>query len=125
MRRIVEQALLNAYWIPLNFQNAALLTIAVPAVLLRFHGIDHVAVFAMLASLVAAISMVVPPVAGEISDRLHRAGSPRRPVIVLGALVNAAGLIWMMSAASPALFTAAVIVATLGQNVSAAAYSAL
>ena len=125
MRRITEQALLNAYWIPLNFQNAALLTIAVPAVLLRFHGIDHVAVFAMLASLVAAISMVVPPVAGEISDRLHRAGSPRRPVIVLGALVNAAGLIWMMSAASPALFTAAVIVATLGQNVSAAAYSAL
>ena len=125
MRSVSGQALLNAYWIPLNFQNSALLTIAVPAVLLRFPGIDHVAVFAMLASLVAAISMVVPPVAGGISDRLHRAGSPRRPVILLGALVNAGGLLWMGTASSPLVFVLAVVVATLGQNVSAAAYSAL
>jgi MFS family permease len=125
VRKVTEQALLNAYWIPLNFQNSALLTIAVPAVILRFPGVDHVAVFAMLASLVAVISMIVPPIAGEISDRLHRAGSPRRPVILSGALVNAAGLVWMIYAPTPAVFTIAVIVATLGQNISAAAYSAL
>lgn len=125
MRKASAQALLNAYWIPLNFQNSALLTIAVPAVLLRFRGIDHVAVFAMLASVVAVISMIVPPAAGEISDRLHRAGSPRRPVILLGALINAGGLLWMMTASTTPVFTAAVVVATLGQNVSMAAYSAL
>lgn len=125
MRSVSAQALLNAYWIPLNFQNSALLAIAVPNMLLNFRGIDHVTLFAALASLVAAISMVVPPVAGEISDRLHRAGSPRRPVILLGAIVNAAGLFFMVSASTPALFTIAVIVATLGQNISAAAYSAL
>ena len=79
----------------------------------------------MLASLVAFISMVVPPIAGEISDRLHRGGKPRRPIILLGALVNAAGLVWMVFAPDTAAFTAAVVVATIGQNASQAAYSAL
>ncbi|HEY7993998.1 MAG: MFS transporter [Candidatus Eremiobacterales bacterium] len=125
MRKPGEQALLNAYWIPLNFQNAALLTIAIPAMLLHLRGVDHLRTYAMLASLVAFISMVVPPIAGEISDRLHRSGSPRRPVIILGALVNAAGLVWMVFAPDAAVFTAAVVVATIGQNASQAAYSAL
>lgn len=125
MRRPGEQALLNAYWIPLNFQNAALLTIAIPAMLLHLRGVDHLRTYAMLASLVAFISMVVPPVAGEISDRLHRGGKPRRPVILMGALVNAAGLVWMVFAPDTVAFTAAVIVATIGQNASQAAYSAL
>jgi MFS family permease len=122
---VSRQIVLNAYWIPLNFQNAALLTIAVPAALLRFRGIDYVSELALLASLVAVISMVVPPVAGEISDRLHRAGSPRRWVILLGAAVNAGALLWMIAAPAPNVFALAVVVATLGQNVSAAAYSAL
>ena len=125
MRSPSAQALLNAYWIPLNFQNSALLTIAIPAMLLKLQGVDHLATYAMLASLVAFISMVVPPIAGEISDRLHRSGSPRRPIILLGALVNALGLLWMVVAPSGGAFTAAVIVATIGQNASQAAYSAL
>lgn len=125
MRSPSAQALLNAYWIPLNFQNAALLTIAIPAMLLRLKGVDHLATYAMLASLVAFISMVVPPIAGEISDRMHRKGSPRRPIILAGALVNAIGLLWMVVAPSGFAFTAAVVVATIGQNASQAAYSAL
>jgi len=125
MRSAWRQALLNAYWIPLNFQNAALLSIVIPAMLLRFAGVDHITMLALLASLVAFISMIVPPVAGEISDRLHRAGSPRRPLILIGAVVNAGALLWMMVTKDPAAFTAAIVVATLGQNVSLAAYSAL
>jgi hypothetical protein len=58
---VSRNIVLNAYWIPLNFQNAALLTIAVPAALLRFRGIDYVSELALLASLVAVISMIVPP----------------------------------------------------------------
>ncbi len=125
MRSARAQALLNAYWAPLNFQTSALLTITIPAILLRLKTADHLATYAFLASLVAFISMVVPPIAGEISDRLHRAGSPRRPIIVGGALVNAVGLLWMAVAPSGIAFTAAVIVATIGQNASQAAYSAL
>lgn len=125
MRSPSAQALLNAYWAPLNFQTSALLTITIPAMLLRLKSADHLATYAFLASLVAFISMVVPPVAGEISDRLHRSGSPRRPIIIGGALLNAAGLLWMVVAPSGFAFTAAVVVATIGQNASQAAYSAL
>jgi len=125
MRSPAGQSLLNAYWIPLNFQNAALLTIAIPAMLLHLRGATHLQTYAMLASLVAFISMVVPPLAGEISDRYHRTGSPRRPIIIAGALVNAAGLLWMAFAPDIATFTAAVVIATIGQNASQAAYSAL
>jgi MFS family permease len=125
MRSPSAQALLNAYWIPLNFQTSALLTIAIPAMLLHLRGVDHLQTYAMLASLVGFISMVVPPVVGEISDRYHRSGSPRRPVILFGAVVNAAGLVWMVFAHDAYSFAAAVIVATIGQNASQAAYSAL
>ncbi|HYK54258.1 MAG TPA: MFS transporter [Candidatus Eremiobacteraceae bacterium] len=125
MRSPAQQSLLNAYWIPLNFQISALLTIAIPAMLLHFPGVNHLQTYAMLASLVGFISMVVPPIAGEISDRYHRTGTPRRPLIIAGALVNAAGLLWMVFAHDVATFTAAVIIATIGQNASQAAYSAL
>lgn len=125
MRSPAAQSLLNAYWIPLNFQNSALLTIAIPAMLLHLRGVNHLQTYAMLASLVAFISMVVPPIAGEISDRYHRTGSPRRPLIIAGAIVNAVGLVWMVFAPDIATFTAAVVVATIGQNASQAAYSAL
>lgn len=124
-RNVLAQSLLNFYWIPLNFQTSALLTIAVPAAILRFPRVNHVAELALLASVVAIISMVVPPLAGEISDRLHRSGSSRSGVIVGGAIVNAAALLWMIKVPSPELFGIAVVIATLGQNVSQAAYSAL
>ena len=124
MRSPAAQALLNAYWIPLNFQTSALLTIAIPAIL-RLRDANYLQTYALLASIVAFISMVVPPLAGEISDRYHRTGVPRRPLIIAGALVNAAGLVWMVFAPGIVTFTIAVIVATIGQNASQAAYSAL
>src|SRR5215472_3269556 len=121
----LKQAVLNAYWIPLNFQTTALMTISVPAAILRFPHIDRFAELAVLATLVGAISMIGQPLAGEISDRFHRRGASRAWIIVGGAVVNAAALLWMIQAPTPALFAAAVAVATIGQNVSQAAYSAL
>jgi MFS family permease len=120
-----HQALLNAYWIPLNLQNAALLTIAVPHALKGFAGINPITELAVLATLVAAISTIVLPLGGEISDRLHRAGSPRRPVIILGGAVNAVALLWMAVAHNATEFGIAIAIAALGQNISFAAYSAL
>jgi MFS family permease len=120
-----RQLVLNAYWVPLNIQNAALLTIAVPLLIRRFSGVNDIAELAMLTSLVAVISMIVPPIAGEISDRLHRAGGSRRNAILLGGFVNAAALIWMALSPEPKNFAYAVAIATLGQSVSAAAYAAL
>ena len=121
----VRQSLLNAYWIPLNFQTTALMTITVPVAIQRFPHVDVIAGVAVLATLVGAISMVGQPLAGEISDRFHRRGASRTWIIIGGAFVNALALLWMIQVPTLALFTVAVAVATLGQNVSQASYSAL
>jgi MFS family permease len=124
-RSVAFQALLNAYWIPLNFQTTALMTIAVPVAILRFPTVDKVSELALLATLVAVISMAAMPLAGEISDRWRARGTSRSPFIVGGAAVNAASLVWMMTAPTPTVFAIAVAFATLGQSASQAAYSAL
>lgn len=125
-RSFRDQSLLNAYWIPLNFQGSALLAIAVPAALLKFHsGQGHTQLFAILVSVVAAISILVPPPVGALSDHLRRRGGHRRTFILLGTALNIAGLVWLAFTGSLWAFTAALIVAVIGQSISTASYQAL
>ena len=124
-RGVRQQSLLNAFWIPINFQNSAILAIAVPADLLHIAGANHTRVLALLVSAAAALAMVVPPVAGAISDHFRRRGGLRRPVILLGAAINVAGLFWMSRVATLEPFTIALLVAVVGQSISLAAYQPL
>jgi MFS family permease len=116
--------LLNAYFVPINLQSTALMTIAVPAAIKSFPG-DHVHIYAALASAAAAMAMIVPPFAGALSDRLKTRGVNRRPMILAGAALNCFALLWMISAASAPQFGIALMVAVLGQSISLAAYQAL
>src|SRR5581483_5664284 len=59
-----KASVLNALWIPLSIQDTALMAIAVPAALLRLDPDNHLRALALLASAVAAVSMVIPPLAG-------------------------------------------------------------
>lgn len=124
-RSVKQQSLLNAYWVPINFQTAALLTIGVPAVLLRIATAHHTQALAILASVSAALSIIVPPIAGAISDHFRRRGGLRRPFILAGAVVNVAGLLWMSYPSSVSVFAAALFVAVVGQSISLAAYQPL
>lgn len=125
-RSFRDQSLLNAYWIPLNFQGSALLAIAVPAALLKFHsGQGHTQLFAILVSVVAAISILVPPPVGALSDHLRQRGGHRRTFILLGTALNAVGLVWLAFTGTLWAFTAALIVAVIGQSISTASYQAL
>ncbi|MDQ6825453.1 MAG: MFS transporter [Candidatus Eremiobacteraeota bacterium] len=117
--------LLNAFWIPINFQGSAILAIAVPAALLRIPAINHTAVLAILAAAVATVAMIVPPLAGIISDRIRQRGGKRRPMILLGAAINIAGLLWLAFPAGLHVFTAALLLVILGQSISLAAYQPL
>ena len=120
-----KSALLNAFWVPLHFQDTALITIAVPAALLQLRPADHVRVFAVLAALISFVAMIVPPVAGALSDRLRRRGIPRGAFIVGGAALDAASLIMLAEVHSLPLFAAFLLLATFAANVSLAAYQAL
>lgn len=118
-----HQALLNGYWLPINFQIAALLTIAVPAALSRFR--NHTEAQALLTSAAAVVAMIVPPIAGAVSDRFRALGTKRRTAIYLGALINAAALVWAGFAGTAPPFAAAVLLSVVGQSISLAAYQAL
>jgi MFS family permease len=122
---IRQLLLLNAFWVPLNFQGSAILAIAVPAALLRIPGINHTAVLAVLASAVATVAMIVPPIAGFISDRWRQRGIQRRSMIVAGAAINVAGLLWLAFPSSLHIFTAALLLVIFGQSISLAAYQPL
>ncbi len=118
-----DQSLLNAYWIPLNFQGSALLAIAVPAALLKFQ--NHTQQLAILVSIAAAISIFVPPPIGALSDYLRRRGGHRRPFILAGTALNAAALVWLAYTGTLWTFAAALFVAVIGQSISTATYQAL
>ncbi len=122
---IRKSLLLNAYWVPLHFQDTALITIAVPAAVVQMTPQDHVRVFAVIAALVSFVSMIVPPIAGAISDRLRRQGVPRRVPILIGAALDVACLIMMAEVHNLGLFMTFLLLATVGANISLAAYQAL
>lgn len=120
-----KSVLINAFWVPLHFQDTALIAISVPAALLTLVPRDHVRVFAVIAALVSFVSMIVPPIAGAISDKLRMRGVPRRIPIVAGAALDIACLIMMAEVHTLGLFTTFLLLATVGANVSLAAYQAL
>lgn len=122
---IRKSILLNAFWVPLHFQDTALITIAVPAAVVQLAPQDHVRVFAVIAALVSFVSMIVPPIAGAISDRLRRRGVPRRIPILIGAAVDVICLIMMAEVHDLGLFMTFLLLATIGANISLAAYQAL
>lgn len=120
-----KSVLINAFWVPLHFQDTALLAISVPAALLALAPQHHVRVFAVIAALVAFVSMIVPPIAGAVSDRLRLRGVPRRVPIMAGAALDVACLVMMAGVHNLGLFVTLLLLATVGANISLAAYQAL
>ncbi|MHB1799653.1 MAG: MFS transporter [Vulcanimicrobiaceae bacterium] len=116
---------LNAYWLPLALQDAALLAIAVPAELVHFAPTNYRNNYAVLVSLVALVNTLLPPVAGGISDRLRRIGSQRRSIVFVGAVLNVGGLALMARANSTLGLGVFLILACVGQTVAVAAYQAM
>ncbi len=110
---------------PLHFQDTALIAISVPAALLTIAPQDHVRIFAVVAALVSFVSMIVPPIAGAISDGLRARGVPRRVPIIAGAALDVACLLMMAQSHRFGMFVLFLLLATVGANVSVAAYQAL
>ncbi len=117
--------MLNLLWLPLTFQDTALMTIAVPAATLHLAPRDHVFVLAVLASISAFAAMVVPPWGGWLSDRLRRRGGSRRRFVAVGVTIDVGALIALAYAHSLLAFALLLIVATAGANLALCAYQAL
>jgi MFS family permease len=124
-REIGSWTLLNALWIPLAFQDAALLAIAVPAQLLHLVPHDYRTVLAALSSGSSVAAMLVPPLAGWFSDHLRRDGRSRKLVVAFGIALNVIALVGLALARDLGYFSLFLVVAIAAANVALAAYQAL
>lgn len=124
-REIGSWLMLNALWLPLTFQDTALMTIAVPAETVRLTSGNHVFVLAALASISALAAMIVPPLGGWFSDLLRSRGGSRRTFVAVGLAIDVAALIALSYAHSLAWFAIFLVIATAGANVALCAYQAL
>ena len=120
-----KSILQNGFWLPLFFQDTALPAIAIPASVATLAPGDHVRVLAVIVALMSFVSMIVPPIAGAISDALTRRGIPRRIPIWVGAALDVSCLIMLSQVHTVGLFLTFVLLATMGANISLAAYQAL
>ncbi|WP_026960809.1 MFS transporter [Alicyclobacillus herbarius] len=113
----------NIYAFALNFQSSALLTIAVPALLIRLSPAQHTAALAQLATLSALVAMIIPPVVGFSADRGMLGG--RHGSIRIGGALNALGLVGMYLAQDYTWFVVCCLVTMLGHSMATVAYQAL
>jgi MFS family permease len=124
-REIGAWVMLNALWLPLTFQDTALMTIAVPAATVRLAPANHVFVLSVLASIAALAAMIVPPLGGWLSDGLRRRGGSRRAFVAVGIAIDVVALITLSYSHTLASFATALVLATAGANVALCAYQAL
>lgn len=125
VRQIGAWIMLNALWLPLIFQDTALMTIAVPAATLRLAPANHVFVLAVLASIAALATMIVPPLGGWLSDALRRRGGSRRSFVAAGIVIDVAALIALSYAQSLTSFAISLVLASIGTNLALCAYQAM
>jgi len=147
---VVEHLKLSAYWFATNFLWGALLVIMLPDEVKHLVPSDRIAAIGLLGGLAALVALVVPLIAGELSDRCASRFGRRRPFIVLGVAINLVGLalmclVYTTSKALPPsgskhfvttvlfflsqpvflLFLLAYMVVQLGNNIATAAYSGI
>ena len=117
--------MINFLWLPITFQDTALLTIAVPATTARLAPANHVFVLSILASMTALATMLVPPVSGWLSDARRRRGGSRSSFVFAGLAIDVAALVGLAYANTLPAFAILLVIATLGSNIALSAYQAM
>ncbi|MBV8491624.1 MAG: MFS transporter, partial [Candidatus Eremiobacteraeota bacterium] len=125
VRDIFHWLKLNALWLPIAFQDAALMTIAVPGAVRDLEPHQYVMVASILGSIANFAAMLVPPFAGWLSDHMRRGGGQRRNFVAAGVTLNVAGLVAVANSHSLIAFGTFYVVAVIGSNVAQAAYQAM
>lgn len=90
-----QQFAISAYWLATNFLWGAMLVIMLPAEAKHLAPPFRVTALALLTGISAFIALIVPLVAGALSDRCAHSLGRRRPFIIAGVVVNVVGLFLM------------------------------
>ncbi|RYG19507.1 MFS transporter [bacterium] len=144
---VKQHVSISAYWFATNFMWGALLTIMLPAEVEKIAPYSSVPALAILTGISAIIALVVPLIAGALSDRCAHPWGRRRPFMAVGIVTNLVGLvllaltfaigarspipkgdisIWGLIATPSFLgFLVAYLVVQFGNNITSAAYSGI
>ncbi len=121
-----ELVWLGVFWFAVSFNWGALLTVVVPAEVLRFVPESQKGLYlGLLFAGGAVMAMVVSPVVGALSDRSTLPMGRRRPFVVAGVLLAVPGLLGMRYAPTYATFAAALLWVQLAVNIAASAFNGL
>src|SRR5207248_1211961 len=92
--RARDQFCLSSFWFAYNFQWGALLAIVLPGQIAAIVGDAHKELFnGLIPPIGAAMSLVITPLAGALSDHTRTRFGRRAPYLLAGTVVNAAMLL--------------------------------
>ncbi|HSV73209.1 MAG TPA: MFS transporter [Chthonomonadales bacterium] len=115
----------SSFWFGVNYHWGALLVIVVPSQV-RAMTDDHALWVGRIVGLGSFTALLVPLIAGALSDRCRSRWGRRRPYIMAGVALNLAGLavlFWAASAHSLIGYLCGYLLANLGNNVATGPYS--
>jgi Na+/melibiose symporter-like transporter len=122
---------LSVLWFALNFQFAALLPVVIPAQIALFvapgaaGNARQALLLAALAAIGAAVTLVMQPLVGALSDRTTLRMGRRRPYIVGGTLLLLAGLALLALTHNLVLYVAGLTIVVIAHTISGTAYQGL
>lgn len=118
--------LIALFWLSLNFHWGGMLTVLLPAEILKFVPEAQKELWLSLVTATGAlVAMVAAPLAGALSDRSTNPLGRRRPFIVWGTLLNAAALLAMAYSPVIGLFALSFLVVQFANNWANGPYSGL
>jgi len=121
-----ELVWLGLFWFAMSFHWGALLTVVIPAEVLRFvPEAQKGAYLGLLLASGAVMAMVVSPISGALSDRSTLALGRRRPFVIAGVLVNCVGLVSMRYAPTYASYVGALLIVQTATNFAGGAFNGL
>jgi MFS family permease len=121
-----ELVWLGLFWFAMSFHWGALLTVVIPAEVLRFvPEAQKGAYLGLLFAAGAGMAMVVSPISGALSDRSTLPMGRRRPFVVAGVLVNIVGLMVMRHAPAYAWYVGGLAIVQAATNFAGGAFNGL
>ena len=127
--RARDQFFISCFWFAYNFHWGALLAIVLPSQIAAIVGDARKELFnGLIPPLGAALSLIVTPLAGALSDRSRSRFGRRRPFMVAGVVINLVFLVAMggfSHGSSVWLFLLLYLGVQLGNNWSGGPYAGL
>lgn len=117
---------LASFWFGGNYHWGPILPILLPFQVL--HLVPHSqqgTALGLLLGFGSFFAMVVPPLVGHWSDRLHSRYGRRRPIMVVGTAFNVLGLLLMFLAPTYTFLVLAYLVVQISNNAAGAAFNAV